>query len=368
MNHIKYFVCLILFLGISACTQQRPGTTPVRMGYPGSMPGQNKVALLLPLSGPQKAIGKHLSQAAHMAVFEKNDKDFVLTFYDTKADPAEAALVAQQAVNDNAHLIIGPLFSNTSLAVYQRIQGRVPLISLSNNEAIAKDRLYPFGFQVKDQMSRLFAFLAEQHKNHLVLLVPQSQYGENVRKYSVDKARQYGQTLTTISYTNPSDMQQVASELKQMPHIDVLILSEGGKDLNLMVSSLLYYDAPLNHFKIAGTGLWDSADKKHAALQGAWYVAVNPERRRSFEKEYKALYGETPPRLATLTYDAVSMATMLARSANLPDSALKALDGFEGLDGLFRFRNGGYVNRALGILEVRLGAPDLVVSPERYVD
>ncbi len=49
----------------------------------------------------------------------------------------------------------------------------------------------------------------------------------------------------------------------------------------------------------------------------------------------------------------MTMATTLAKMGNLGDSVLTRSDGFIGIDGAFRFRPDGLVERNLDIVELR---------------
>jgi branched-chain amino acid transport system substrate-binding protein len=67
-------------------------------------------------------------------------------------------------------------------------------------------------------------------------------------------------------------------------------------------------------------------------------------------------YGDTPPRLASLSYDAVSLAISL--SANPPGKRFVAQEltratGFQGVDGLFRLRPDGTSDRGFAVMEVQ---------------
>ena len=80
-----------------------------------------------------------------------------------------------------------------------------------------------------------------------------------------------------------------------------------------------------------------------------------PDLVQQFDDKYKASYGTRPSRLASLAYDAVSLANTLARgprgerfsAANITNP-----EGFQGMNGLFRFQPNGLVERGLAILKV----------------
>ena len=101
------------------------------------------------------------------------------------------------------------------------------------------------------------------------------------------------------------------------------------------------------------------------ALQGGWFAAVDGSGFAEFAQRYRARYGADPARVATLAYDAVSLAAALTRqygSQRFSDTTLTNPSGFSGKDGTFRFRPDGTIDRALAVFEIRDGAAT-VVSP-----
>jgi hypothetical protein len=73
-------------------------------------------------------------------------------------------------------------------------------------------------------------------------------------------------------------------------------------------------------------------------------------------RRYRSVYGQQPPAIATLVYDATALAAVLARAQNGPDFSAQAIsnpNGFAGTAGIFRFRPDGMAERGLAVLEVQ---------------
>ncbi|MCB9986266.1 MAG: ABC transporter substrate-binding protein [Rhodospirillales bacterium] len=79
-----------------------------------------RVAILVPQSGSNAAMGQALLQAAQLAVFDLNEPNFQLIPKDTMGTPEGARMAVDQAARDGARLILGPLFFARS----HRRQGR----------------------------------------------------------------------------------------------------------------------------------------------------------------------------------------------------------------------------------------------------
>jgi hypothetical protein len=130
---------------------------------------------------------------------------------------------------------------------------------------------------------------------------------------------------------------------------------------------LAYSEIDPRKVKLLGTGQWDDPTLgRETTLVGGWYAAPDPAARADFEKRYTDFFGKRPPRLATLGYDATALAAVLSRSGGPQPFApgnLTNPDGFAGVDGLFRLRPNGMVERGLAVLEVTAEGPPRVLDP-----
>jgi hypothetical protein len=152
---------------------------------------------------------------------------------------------------------------------------------------------------------------------------------------------------------------------------DALFLAEGDGRLKALAPQLPYFNIDPGQVKLLGTGLWDEPGLGvEPALDGGWYAAPSPAARAAFEQHYREVYKTAPPRLATLGYDATALAAILARApqgANFSDATLTNPNGFAGVDGIFRLRPDGLVQRGLSVLEVHRGAGTIIdPAPESF--
>ena len=85
---------------------------------------------------------------------------------------------------------------------------------------------------------------------------------------------------------------------------------------------------------------------------------------------YRARYGKSPMRIASLGYDAVLLAVRSSRDwgvgSRFPLNALKDREGFAGVDGIFRFDRRGVAQRALEVRQVTASGTT-VISPAQKV-
>ena len=87
-------------------------------------------------------------------------------------------------------------------------------------------------------------------------------------------------------------------------------------------------------------------------------------------QRYKAKFGSQPTRIATLGYDSVSLAIALSRAqgaARFAPGVLTNPSGFNGADGVFRFRADGQNERGLSVLQIGNGTSTVIsAAPKSF--
>ena len=107
-------------------------------------------------------------------------------------------------------------------------------------------------------------------------------------------------------------------------------------------------------------------------MLGAWFAAPPRASRLLFVERFRETYGRVPDRLATLAYDGIALAVVLAQNAGLGINPyelerLENPDGFSGVDGIFRLHATGEVERGLSVLEIsRDGPHEIDPAPIRF--
>lgn len=336
--------------------------------------GAVKVAVLLPLtaSGSAPAVAKALKQAAELALFDFDNPNIVLMPKDTKGSPEGAQAAAQSALQDGAELIIGPLFAQevTAAAPVARARG-VPMIAFSSDEKVAGDGVYLLSFLAGRDVPRIVSFAMSRGKRNFAELIPQSAYGriaETAFARAVSNGGGQAPVRATFAPGDAGAMQgpvsQVANAIKSGQGVDAFFLPAGREDLPDLAPKLEAAGLSSASVQFIGTGQWDYPGiGNERALVGGWYPAPDPKGWSGFVERYTKTYGSSPPRIASLGYDAVSLAVSL--SSNPPGqrytySQLTRSSGFSGVDGLFRLLSDGTCERGLAILEVRAGAPAVI--------
>ncbi|HYB08894.1 MAG TPA: penicillin-binding protein activator [Alphaproteobacteria bacterium] len=380
---------------------------PAAASGAGENPQAVKVGLLLPLSGNSAPLGRALLNSAELAVFETAGKNFALLPRDTEGSPEGAARAARAVLDDGAKLILGPLFAEEVLAVAPLARSAgVNVIAFSTDERVAGEGVFLMGFLPRTQVKRIVVYAHAQGINRFAAVVPDTPYGQAIASLLRDTVGEAGASIAGIESYNPAannaaevvrrlanyDSRHAAllAQRKQLEgktdevsrqalqrlqtqdtvgdvDFDAVMLPEGGERLLALAPLLPYYDIDPSRVRLLGTGLWDDPRvRKEPALLGGWYVAPDPNLRGDYDQRYAKLYdAPTPPRIATLGYDAAALAAALAKSggeAGFSAQALTNPNGFSGVDGIFRFNEDGRNERGLAVLEVHGDAPT-VMSP-----
>lgn len=345
-----------------------------------------KIGLLLPLSGESQALGQAMLDAASLALYdqyvnlppEQVRTKIVLLPKDTGTAPAGAANAARMAVEQGASLIIGPVFGSgvTAAAPIAR-KANIPLISLSNNRAVAGAGVYVYGFLPEQQVTRVAEYAALQKISSFAALLPNDAYGAAVGDALKKTLTAKGLQVSPVeSYARtPNNIEAAAIRMKEglgQTPAQALFLADSGDSLKTALKTLPAKGVPLGDMRLLGTGLWDDAEvQKLPALAKAWFASGPSANYDYFERRFQASYNYKPQRLASLAYDAVTLAASLALTRGGPDyeaTTLTRSEGFIGpANGLYRLKADGTAERGLAVMEIRpQGAVVLEAAPKSF--
>ena len=183
---------------------------------------QNKIAVLLPLSGAQKKAGDAIQSGFLAALYRaKENKEQVpqVQFYDTE-NMMDIVNLYAQAVNDGAQLVIGPVKKDNAFQFLALKRIPVPIITLNYMRELTSPRrnIFQFGLSVTDE-SREIASKAwtKSHKSALII-APSSSWGRRSAKAFHERWQEKGGKITdTILYSNT--VTDFTPELSSILHI-----------------------------------------------------------------------------------------------------------------------------------------------------
>jgi ABC-type branched-subunit amino acid transport system substrate-binding protein len=337
--------------------------------------GKTRVALLLPLSGRNAAIGQALQQAAEMSLFDSSAKELSLAPYDSGDSPGQAIEAYRRAKTDGVALVLGPLFGSSASALAPMVRsGGANVISFSNDESAAQPGVWVMGIAAPPQVRRVVDYAVSRGIKRFAAFAPRTAYGEQMTRTLEGYATTRGGTVVAIElFDEAGDPNLPAQRLAKQAHADdtsagklALLVPVAPARLPGVLGALASAGLDSKSVQLIGTGVWDVPGVgSDPNLRGAWYAAPDPAKRADFERKFIATYGRPPQRLATLAYDAVALASALMRLKPGGDFSAEAIanpNGWSGVDGVFRFLPDGRTERSLAVIEIQ-GDRNTVVSP-----
>jgi ABC-type branched-subunit amino acid transport system substrate-binding protein len=337
--------------------------------------GSIRVGLLLPLSGAGNAgvAAQSMRNAAELALVEFQNPNVQLLIKDDGSSPQGAQAAAQQAIEEGAEIILGPLFGVAVPGAAQVARGRnISVIAFSTDSSVAGRGVYLLSFLPESDVERIVSYAASTGKKSFAAMLPDNAYGNVVEAaFKQAASRRGGRIVAFERYgADQTQMQGSARNIAQaMPQADSLLLADDGEALMGLTESLAGAGANLRNVQLLGTGLWDNPRVvTNPALQGGLYAAPDPAGYRSFAGRYRAKYGQEPVRTATLAYDAVALVAALAKTQGpqrFSPEVLQNPSGFAGIDGLFRFKADGSNDRGLAIMRVASNVAQVAAAAPR---
>ena len=224
-------------------TPQPPVAPPAPATTLGT--GQVKAALILPLSATGNAgiAGQAMRNAAEMALAEFNAPNIQLLVKDDGGTAEGARLAAQQALDEGAEIIVGPLFAQSVGIVGQVARTRnIPVIAFSTDANVASRGVYLLSFLPESDVARIVQYAGSTGKRSYAALIPDNPYGTVVEAaFKQDVTRRGGQVVAIERY--PHDKAAMAVPVKTVAQAaaraDAVFIPDGGDAVPDVVQGLI---------------------------------------------------------------------------------------------------------------------------------
>lgn len=339
----------------SAGTPSEPSASVL----PTDQQARHRVALLVPMTGDNGAVGQSIANAANMAILDTNASNLRITTYDTSTNPAGAAA---RAIADGNKLILGPLTAaNIPAIVPQARSADVPIISFSNDSTAAGNNVFVMGHIPEQSIARSVSYARSNGSSRFAALLPNGEYGQRSLNALSVALREYGGSLVSserYSRGNTSIL-SAAQRLRTRGGYDTVLIADGARLAAIGAGELRKGRAGT---RILGTELWGGEGSllRSSEMRGAIFSAVSDNRFGRYSSSYEKRFGAKPYRISSLGYDAVLLTLRISSNwrggRKFPVKRMREETGFLGVDGAFRFNREGVVQRALAVVEVNDGA------------
>ncbi|WP_230470537.1 penicillin-binding protein activator [Lujinxingia vulgaris] len=347
------------------------------------------VGALLPLSGPNRAVGyRALSgmliaqQSFHVA----GEPAVTLVIEDSAADPAAAL---QRLVEQGALAIVGPLDGRIAAELRQpAADAAIPMIALAPEaiDGAAQDRtsLLFRNFLSATSEARAMATLSfeQLHDRRAAVVFPDMGYGRVMAQAFAQEFRaRGGQIVAEVAYDrSSSNFVDTAKAVARATPDAIFIPDSGSKIAQLsafMAQENIWGHAPdkrpspraqRTYVHYLGTSLWQdpivtrqAASYVEGALIPAWYSPTFDDAdTRQFSAGFEAVYERGADYFEAFAYDSVQRLRelMVERGVGRSETLANSLHGNEwagGATGRYRFDDRGEPVRELRMLQVASG-------------
>ncbi len=371
------WVLLVAVGTLSACqvvpkgpprTEPLPPPTksePVTPSLPSDT-ARNRVALLVPLSGPNSGVGESIANAANMAVLDTGGKTIRVTMYDTASG---AAAAASRAIAEGNRLILGPLLAEDVRTVTPVARAaHVPVISFSNDASVAGAGVYVMGFAPGQSIGRVVDYARGRGVTKFAALIPSGLYGQRASTAFLRSVEHAGGQVVSLQNFNrsPGSIAAAITKMSAASPYEAVLIADSAR-FAVQAAPLIRKAGGMGT-RILGTELWNTEGNLAAnpALKGAWFASVSDTTYRQLASKYRTRFAKGPYRLASLGYDAVLLVNRIGSDwrvgAAFPAARLNDAGGFSGVDGAFRFGKDGVAERALEVQQAGAGGFTVVDS------
>jgi ABC-type branched-subunit amino acid transport system substrate-binding protein len=327
---------LAMLLPFVACAPQ----APPQLGGLGYQPPlatlpqvpSTKVGLLLPLTGANRPLGQAMLNAAQLALFDQADPLIEFLPRDTGGTPAGAASAARQALADGATALAGPLtLAETAAAASPARSARAPMMAFTSDASQGGNGVWVLGITPAEQAERVANAAVAAGARRIGLLAPDDEFGRRLAAALRQRMPELGLAAPVVLlHPRIADTAAAARDLATQAGpegLDAVLLGLSGE--RARAAAVAIVTALPTPPRLLGHALWaqDAVVAREPALEGAWFPGPDPATREGFDRRYQAAFGEVPPRLAGVAYDAAALASRAARDRAPVGEPMLGADG-----------------------------------------
>ncbi len=352
-----------------------------------------RIALMLPFSGRLSKVSRAIQNGFLYAYYQDPDQFAALDVIDASSDPAEFNLQYQQAIQNGADFVVGPISKDLIDVLQQRERLEVPTLTLNygNYDQAAGQDLYQFGLRPEDEAEQIADLALAQGKHSAIVLVPDTEWGYRLQDAFTerfealggtvvgeaafrDKSNDYSATIKdllnlTSSNQRKSILQQVIQEqvnfdARRRQDIDMIFIAANSRQARSIKPQLEFHQA--QNLTVYATSHISSSNGKpddDRDLNDILYVDIpwmldngkNPD-----HEQIDRLWPDDSKRysrLMALGIDAYRMIPSLRRLMNNPDESLAHNTGLLSVD------QNGRIKRSLMMATYKKGRATMLSAP-----
>ncbi len=143
-----------------------------------------RIALMLPFSGRLEKVSEAIQNGFLYAYYQDPDQVADLEIINASTDPAVFNLQYEQAIQNGADFVVGPISKDLIDLLQQREELEVPTLTLNygNDDTEAGLNLYQFGLRPEDEAEQIADYALAQDRHHAIVLVPDTEWGYRLQR------------------------------------------------------------------------------------------------------------------------------------------------------------------------------------------
>ena len=209
--------------------------------------------------------------AIEMARKELNEPRLSILLYETNGTAANVKAAAQNAVDNNVDLIIGPLLAPSVVALRSVSEpAGIPMIAFSSDKTSVNGGFsYLLSYLIEQNVTSVVNYAMREGHIHYGALTSQSPYGTRVAETFSKEVQDRGGVVTNYVQFHPrkSDFyirtksfseKDVKAGQNGKASYTSFMLSDAAPMLMRLMPLLEKYDMNLEDYLILGTGIWDA--------------------------------------------------------------------------------------------------------------
>lgn len=304
---------------------------------------KGQVALILPLEVEAFYPAADAIERGFLAAEAKIKGDTVIKLYATRGNKDEIIAIYQQAINEGAQYVVGPLTRDevTTLAA-----GKVPVLTLALNQpdsATIANNLYTFGLSVDAEAAQI-AKIARDYgmQTATIVTTPSGISGHMTKAFNDAWLLEGGRIVQQIDLSEKSELADIKAQIAAHP-ADMLLIAGNAEESRALRP---YLDLATPTFGFSHIYAGSAHEPLDRALSAVRFVdlpwLLNPD--DSAFAFYKAAAADLPPgemqRWFALGADAYQLLLTLAQHPN-------KVATIHGLTGKIRVEPSGEITREL---------------------
>ena len=352
------------------------------------------IALMLPFSGRLEKVAEAIQNGFLYAYYKDPGQLAELEIINASNDPAEFSLQYEQAIQNGADFVVGPIDKDLVNMLQQRETLDVPTLTLNygNEQDEARQNLYQFGLLPEDEAVQIADFALAQGRHHALVLVPDTEWGYRLQRAFTKrfeslgghvvgsniypaKKNDYAAAITNLLNLTTSNhrksilqqtiKEQVRFEARRRQDVDMIFIAANSRQARLIKPQLKFHHAQnlpvyaTSHISTSNSKPEDDRDLNEILFVDIPWMLDN--RNNIDYRQINAYWPDDSQRfsrLFALGIDAYRMIPSLRRLMINPEEQLQHHTGLLSVD------HTGRVKRSLLMATYQNGRATLLKAPD----